>query len=139
MSYEDFADVFTGSLSIGYYIVIIAFCIITLISSIKLFQKAGKPGWHALIPFLNLYDLFEIAWGKGIMFLLLLIPVVNFVVSIILEIKLARAFGKDKGFATGLIFFEPIFMLILAFGSAEYIGPDESEGPAPAIPPQNKL
>ena len=141
MSYEDFAAAFTGTEAIVYSVVLIAFCIIGLIASIKIFQKAGKPGWHAIIPILNLYDLFEIAWGKGIMFLLLMIPVVNFVILILLEVKLARSFGKGRDFAAGLIFLEPIFMLILAFGPAEYIGPDGDfiAEPAPIIPPQDRL
>ena len=141
MSIVDFAAVFSEPTGVLYVVFLIVVCAIGLIASIKIFQKAGKPGWHAIVPILNLYDLFEIAWGKGLMFLTLLIPVVGFVVLIVLDVKLARSFGKGGGFAAGLIFFEPIFMLMLAFGSAEYIGPDEfsTEGPAPVIPPQNKL
>ena len=99
----------------------------------KIFTKAGKPGWHAIIPFLNMYDLFEICWGKGILFLLMLIPGVNLVISIILSVKEAKSFGKGTGFAIGLIFLPFIFLLILAFGSAQYIGPDGvPAGSAPA-------
>ena len=98
--------------------------IICLIALAKIFKKAGKPGWAVIVPFYNLYVLFEIAWGNGILFLLMLIPVVDFVVMIILYVKLAKAFGKGGGFAAGLIFLCPIFLCILGFGSAQYIGPD---------------
>ena len=109
--------------------------IIGIIALAKIFKKAGKPGWHAIIPILNLYDLFDLAWGKGIMFLLMLIPGVNFIIMIILYVKLARSFGKSAGFAVGLIFLGFIFMLILAFGSAQYVGPDGVPAVPEAAPP----
>lgn len=37
--------------------------------------------------------------------------------------KLAKAFGKGTGFGFGLLFLNTIFILILGFGDAEYIGP----------------
>jgi hypothetical protein len=54
----------------------------------------------------------------------LLIPYVGMVVSVIVLIKLARAFGKGGGFATGLILLGIVFIPILGFGSARYLGPD---------------
>ena len=107
--------------------------VISIVAMWKIFTKAGKPGWAAIVPFYNLYTLFEIAWGKGILFLLTLIPVVNFIVLIIVYIKLAKAFGKGTGFGLGLVFLSLIFQLILAFGPAQYIGPD-GVAAAPAAP-----
>lgn len=97
--------------------------IILLFAVGKILMKAGKPGFHAIIPFLNTYDLFEIAWGKGIYFLLLLIPGANVIVSVIYSLKLAKAFGQSTGFAVGLILLSPIFTMALGFGNAEYIAP----------------
>ena len=99
-------------------------CIISLVALAKVFKKAGRPGWAVIVPIYNLYVLFDIAWGKGIMFLLMLIPVVDIVILIMLYVKLAKAFGKSGGFAAGLIFLNLIFTCILGFGSAQYIGPD---------------
>ena len=39
-------------------------------------------------------------------------------------VKLARAFGRGIGFAIGLILLQPIFLLILGFGSDQYYGAD---------------
>lgn len=39
-----------------------------------LFKKAGKPGWASIVPFYNVYTLFEITWGSGWRFLMLLDP-----------------------------------------------------------------
>ncbi|MBQ6421343.1 MAG: hypothetical protein IJK02_09745 [Clostridia bacterium] len=121
-------DDLMATLGVGGIIAMVVVClavsIVSLIAMFKIFKKAGKPGWHAIIPILNVYDEFDIAWGNGIMFLLLLIPFVNFVIEIMLMVKLAKAFGKDTGFAIGLIFLPLIFFLILAFGSARYVGPN---------------
>jgi hypothetical protein len=89
----------------------------------RFFEKAGEPGWAAIIPFYNLYVLFKITWVQGWKFLLMLIPIANFVIAIITMVKLAKAFGKSGGFAVGLIFLSVIFYCILAFdNSINYIG-----------------
>ena len=45
--------------------------------------------------------------------------------TILLQIKTALAYGKGIGFAVGLLLLPNIFTLILGFGSAEYLGPQE--------------
>ncbi|MBP8640192.1 MAG: hypothetical protein KBI01_04745 [Oscillospiraceae bacterium] len=88
-----------------------------------LFKKAGEEGWAAIVPFYNLYILFKITWGNGIMFLLLLIPIANIVIMIMTYVKLAKAFGKGGGWACGLIFLGCIFMPIMAFSKdIVYVG-----------------
>ena len=104
-------------------VVCLGLSIFILIAMAKIFKKAGRPGWHVIIPFLNNYDEFDIAEGKGIRFLLLLIPIYNIYVLIKFYIDLAKSFGKSGGFAAGLIFLGPIFIAILGFGSAQYVGP----------------
>lgn len=52
-----------------------------------------------------------------------IIGIVNLIFSIMLCIRLAKAFGKGGGFAAGLVFLAPIFMLILGLSSdVEYEG-----------------
>lgn len=98
-------------------------CIIAIVAMWKIFTKAGEAGWKSIVPFLNLYTLVKIADGKGIKFLLFCIPIVNVIFGFMLYIRLAKAFGKSTGFGIGLIFLNFIFMLILAFGDAQYVGP----------------
>ena len=86
----------------------------------KVFTKAGKPGWAAIIPFYNTYTLFDMVYGDGWKFLFLLVPFYRIYISIKLYIDLASAFGKSGGFAVGLIFLNPIFMCILGFGPAVF-------------------
>lgn len=111
-----------AGISTGTMIIALIPSIILIIAMWKVFDKAGKPGWAAIIPFYNTYTLFEVAGMNGWMFLLMLIPIVNVIILIMMYINLAKAFGKSGGFAVGLIFLNFIFMLILGFGSAKYIG-----------------
>ena len=55
--------------------------------------------------------------------ILAMIPFVNFIFAIIINIDLAKSFGKGVGFAIGLILLAPIFIMILGFGDARYQGP----------------
>lgn len=89
----------------------------------KIFTKAGKPGWAAIIPLYNIIVLLEIVGRPLWWIVMLLIPFVNIVFGFILAIDLAKSFGKGIGFAMGLIFLSPIFYPILGFGGARYHGP----------------
>ena len=104
--------------------------VITVIGCWKMFEKANQPGWMAIVPILDLYKLFEIAWGNGLLFLLLFIPGINIVVIAFLCLYLARAFGKSNAFAVGLFFLGPVFYAIIGFGSAQYCGPKGLGGSA---------
>lgn len=110
----------------------LALCVFVLVCMWIVFRKAGKPGWAAIVPFYNLYVLFEITWGSGMRFLLLLIPIYNIILSIQTQVRLARAFGKSGGFAAGLVFLPYIFIPLLAFGKETYQGV-----PVKAAPYQN--
>ena len=110
------------NISSGTVIAALAVAIVSIIAQLKIFTKAGKPGWAAIIPFYNMYTLFEVAGMNGWMFLLMLLPIVNIVIMIMLYVNLAKSFGKSTGFAVGLIFLNFIFMLILGFGSDQYVG-----------------
>ena len=43
------------------FLIAIAALVVIIIGEVKLFQKAGKPGWAAIVPFYNTYVLVEIA------------------------------------------------------------------------------
>lgn len=86
----------------------------------RIFVKAGKPGWAALIPIFNTLIQLEIVQRPLWWILLMFIPGVNLVVTVIIIFDLARVFGKDNGFAFGLLFLAPFFVPILALGNAVY-------------------
>jgi len=94
--------------------------LLTIIGMWKVFVKAGKPGWAAIIPIYNIIVLLEIV-GKPLWWVILfLIPIVGFIVAIIVCIALARNFGKGVGFAIGLLLLPFLFYPILGFGDARY-------------------
>lgn len=100
----------------------VVWAVVCVIAMWKMFVKAGVPGWASIVPFYNMYCLYKISMGIGWLFLLSLVPCFGVIMAIIMELKLASAFGKGVGFGIGLIFLNPIFMLILGFGSDEYVG-----------------
>lgn len=114
-----------AGIGIAYYIIMIAICVLEIIATWKIFTKAGEAGWKSIIPIYNIIVLFKLVGMNPWMILLYLVPIANIVVMILFNIKLAKAFGKGGGFAAGLIILNPIFTLILGFGSAEYVGPQE--------------
>jgi uncharacterized membrane protein YoaK (UPF0700 family) len=126
MDYSDnmSPEVSGGLLAIlaGSMVIWLILLLIVIISLWKIFEKAGEPGWAALIPIYNVIILLKIV-GRPIWWLvLLLIPFVNIIFGIILYLDLAKAFNKGTGFAIGLILLGIIFLPILAFDSSEYVG-----------------
>ncbi len=53
--------------------------------------------------------------------LLLIYIVVQLIINYLFYYKLAKAFGQNHAFAIGLVFLRPIFSMLLAFGSYDYI------------------
>lgn len=137
-------DGISPAISIISAIISLAISIAVLAAMWKILNKAGEPGWKILIPVYNLYIMYKIAWKTSMFWIMMGITVFSFimtlvgvafltyicaiaamVIGIIYIVKLAKAYGKDGGFAVGLILLSPIFMMILGFGSAKYIGAQE--------------
>ena len=136
----------TGIFLFGMLIVVafLIFGILTIVGMWKTYKKAGQPGWAAIVPIYNMYIWLKIVGRPAWWLLLLFVPVVSLIVSLIMSLDLAKAFGKSSLFgAVGLWLFEGIGFLILGFGSAQYQGPEGGSGAAPAaptgMPPANPL
>lgn len=121
-----------GGMALGTLLFIyLAVWVVSIIAFWKVFEKAGQPGWAAIIPIYNIYVLLKVAGRPGWWLLLFLIPFVNLIVSIIVSLDVAKNFGKDAVFAIfGLIIFSFIGYLILGFGDAKYVGPSAGGGSA---------
>lgn len=111
--------------------------ILQIIGTWKILTKANKPGWGALIPFYNQYLLCKITgvnpWWIVIVIcsgFLSFIPVIGGLLSfaasiyfaILLNVSLARSFGKEDSYAVGLILLAPIFYFILGTKDNKYLG-----------------
>lgn len=106
------------------WIIGLAIYVIFVVAVWRIFVKAGLPGWLAIIPIVNSVFLVIIAGYSGWLTLLYIIPIVNIVFSIMVALRLGKAFGKGGGFSFFLLWlFSFIGYLILGFGSSQYTKP----------------
>lgn len=89
----------------------------------KVLEKAGRPGWGALVPIYNNWLVIEVVGRPGWWLALMFVPYASIVILVILMIDLAKSFGKSPAFGWGLALLPPVFMLLLGFGDATYLGP----------------
>jgi ABC-type sulfate transport system permease subunit len=122
-SNEEAAGLLAGGVGCVFMIIYIAVIVLFIASLWKIFTKANQPGWAAIIPIYNIYVLTQIVGRPAWWIVLFIIPCVNIVVGIMLALDLAKSFGKDIGFAVGMILLPFIFYPVLAFGKATYVGP----------------
>ena len=126
---NDFRNPLMGFFGSGLLLFSLAVVIIVVIGCWKVFEKAGQPGWAILVPFYNVYILLKIAGRPGWWLLLWCIPVINIVVTIIVAIDIAQAFGQSAIFGFVLIFLlGGIGYLVLGFGDYRYLGPPHAVG-----------
>lgn len=108
--------------SFGIIVFNIALMLLSIASVWKVFEKAGQKGWYCIVPFFNVYIVFERILGiSWLNIFKLLIPFYNIYYGIVLIKKWSEAFGKTTSFTVGLIFLPFIFYPILAFGNSKYI------------------
>jgi hypothetical protein len=111
-----FGALFGGAFCIVWLLVIVA----TIAGCWKTFEKAGKPGWAAIVPIYNVLMLAEIAGKPAWWGLLLYVPCAGIIFAILLCIEVAKKFGKDALFGVLLALLSPIFFIVLGFGDAKY-------------------
>jgi hypothetical protein len=110
-----------GCLGGGVFMIVwLAVAVLVIAGLWKVFEKAGKPGWAAIIPIYNLVVLLEIAGRPLWWIVLLIIPGVNLIAAIIVSIDVARKFGKSTGYGIGLALLGFIFYPMLGFSDAQY-------------------
>lgn len=110
----------SGIAGSAFLMVYLAAIVLGFIVAWKVYEKAGKPGWAAIVPIYNLIVLLEIV-GKPLWWVILFfIPVINVIAAFLIYLELSKRFGQGAGFAVGLLLLPFIFMAILAFGSAQY-------------------
>lgn len=116
---------------------LLTFIIVYTIALWKLFKKAGKNGWEAIIPFYNTYVLIEIA---GLNWWYFLIAISGTIVTIIgldsiswitniaslavnffIFYNIAKKMKKESiGYAIASIFISKILILVLGFSKDEF-------------------
>ena len=89
----------------------------------KTFEKAGQPGWAAIIPIYNFYVMCLMARKPGWWVVLMLIPVVNLVIGFLVLHEVSKAFGCGVGMTLLLLFLPFVGFPVLGFGEASYSAP----------------
>ncbi|CAM2065281.1 DUF5684 domain-containing protein [Sulfidibacter corallicola] len=101
----------------------LALVIATIAGLWKCFEKAGEPGWTAIIPIYNIYVLLKIV-GAPIWFLILFfIPIVSIIAGIYVYYLFAKSFGKGAVYAIGILFVPFVILPLMGFGDDQYEGP----------------
>lgn len=126
-----------GGALIFFLLIIIAIVVFQIIAMVKVYKKAGKAGWEAIVPYYNSWVLCEIAGVKwwfflimaatticGMLGLIMLEPLATLVSlagSFVVNYNLALKFGKDGiGYGIGLTLLPVVFYAILGFGDAAF-------------------
>ena len=110
------------------YIPLFIIAAVVIVSRWKIFTKAGKPGWASIVPIYSTWVFVEILQKPPLWFWLMIFPCTMPIFAILGMIQLAKVFGKETGFAIGLILLPLVFLPILAFGSAKYVGDPDAPG-----------
>lgn len=135
---------------------------LSLVGVALLLKKANQPAWAAWVPGLGYKKLMErcflskmfVPWlcaiGLYILSLyldsivenvILAVPLMTyrlsqlafFVMTLLLCMNVARAYGRGLLFAAGIFFFPPVFLLILGLGPFQYLDTPYSYKPGPSV------
>jgi hypothetical protein len=87
----------------------------------KIYKKAGKEGWAAIVPVYNIVILLEIVNKPSWWLVLFFIPFVNIIFAIWVTNLLSKRFNKDEGFTFGLMVLPLVFYPLLGMSDAEYV------------------
>ena len=150
-----------GILFVIYMLIVVAVYVITVIGLWKMYVKAGRPGWAAIVPVYNWWVWVEIIerprWWFWVLVgsvLLSWVPIVGIVLSLAMFVlyllgclDMAKRFGQGTGYGIGLWLLPFVFAPILGFGSARFEGdglgyttpwqaaPENTIFPPPPAPP----
>ena len=133
----DVNDGALGALLAVYILLMIAIYVVTVVGLWKMYVKAGRPGWAAIVPIYNWWVWVEMIgrprwwfWALVASVLLSWIPFIGIILGILMFVlylmgclDMAKAFGRGAGTGVGLWLVPFVFAPILGFGDAQYLGP----------------
>jgi hypothetical protein len=131
----------SSAVSLVLFALLFVFVVLMIASMWKVFQKAGRPGWAAIVPIYNGWVMLEIGGQPGWIVLLGLIPFVGGLIVVIFQLiatlEIGRRFGKGGAWSFFLLFFPLPFIgwPKLAFSDATYTNPAAGGDVTGAAPP----
>ncbi len=130
----------------------IVYWVLYIVGGWKMYRKFGEGGWKSIIPLYNSWIEYKHTWNPFVAILTwvlyivssimssaamvsmaygvisplavvaMILGIIGWVIGIVGNYKLARAFGHGGGFTVGLVLLPGIFRIILGFGKSQYVG-----------------
>lgn len=94
-----------------FMILTLLFVVLSFIGLYLIFQKAGRKGWEALVPFYNFYIWLKIIKKPLWWYIFIIMPFINVFTLLLMVVEILKCFGKEGlgAQALGVIF--PFFYL----------------------------
>ncbi len=110
-----------------YMILSILFLLLSAAGLWGIFEKAGKPGWHAIIPFYNFYVWLKVINKPMWWYIFILFPYINVFTLLLMVVETLKCFRKDGLGEQALgVLFPFLFLPYLGFAPNEkYTHPDK--------------
>ncbi len=94
--------------------------IVCVSGMLKIFSKAGRSPLLLLVPVYGFFVWQEITRGKKLFAWLMLVPIVNFPIWIVINIQMARVFGRGIYYGLGMALLPFVFFPALAISKQSY-------------------
>jgi hypothetical protein len=89
-----------ASFAIVYWVLFLGVAVLLIVAKWRLYEKAGEPGWAAIVPYYESFVLYKISWGNGWYFLLTQVP--GFIAGILyLSVFTRELFYAAQHFSNG--------------------------------------
>ncbi len=110
-----------------YMLLSILFFVLSAAGLWRIFEKAGTPGWLAIIPFVNFYYWLKIINKPLWWYIFIIIPYINVFTLLLMVVETLKCFRKDGLGEQALgVLFPFIFLPYLGFSpKEEYTHPDK--------------
>lgn len=102
---------------------------LTLFGCWKLFEKAGRKGWEAIIPFYNIYVIIKLSGRPAWWIILFFIPVINVIMGIGLIVDFVKCYRKFRFWEHAAAVLLP-FIYFIKWGldsETKYFGPSATD------------
>lgn len=124
-------------LGVGFFLfallIFAAIYVLFALCLMRIFKKAGVPGWIAWVPVYNSWKLLEIGGQQGFWAVLAFLPIVSIVSAVymyIAQYHIAKKLGKGGEFVLWAIFIPAVWYIWLAFDSSKW---NDAASTAPSL------
>lgn len=106
-----------------YFLFIAVMYVVSSLALMKIFKKAGVPGWIAWVPFYNSWKMLEIGGQQGFWAVLAIIPFANIVSAVFTYIAMyhiGKKLDKEGVFVLLAIFLPLVWLIWLAVDKSKW-------------------